>query len=129
MNVPERGLTAEINVTPLIDVLLVLLVVYLLVPLKRPVLDVNVPPDRSASGQDLPQIVLELRADRSYAVNGTTIRKEDLKRRLTAIYAARPLKLLFIKAGPGWRYGEVMAAADIALGAGVQVIGYVPRRP
>jgi biopolymer transport protein ExbD len=122
----ERGLAAEINVTPMIDVLLVLLVIFMLVPRKRAVFDVNVPPDRGVRGTSLPQVVLELRADRSYAINGTTIEKEGLKQRLAQIYAARPLKLLFIRAGPGWRYGEVIDAADIARGAGVEVIGYAP---
>ena len=122
----ERGLAAEINVTPMIDVLLVLLVIFMLVPRKRSVFDVNIPPERSQSGTPQPQIVLELRADRSYAINGTTVDKEELKQRLAQIYAARPVKLLFIRTGPGWRYGEVIEAADIARGAGVQVIGYAP---
>ena len=122
----ERGLAAEINVTPMIDVLLVLLVIFMLVPRKRGVFDVNIPPDRGVSGTHLPQIVLELRADRSYAINGATIDKEELKQRLAEIYAERPLKLLFVRTEPGWRYGEVIEAADIGRGAGVQVIGYVP---
>ena len=126
MKESERGLAADINVTPMIDVLLVLLVIFMMVPRARPVLDLNVPPDRSPSGNPLPQIVLELRADRSYAINGTPIAKQDLGRRLKAIYAARPFKLLFIRTAPGWRYGEVIEAADTARGAGVEVIGYVP---
>jgi len=70
--------------------------------------------------------VLELRADRSYAINGFRTVKEEMGRRLARIFAARPQKVLFIRAEPGWRYGEVIEAADIARGAGVQVIGYVP---
>jgi len=122
----ERGLAAEINLTPMIDVLLVLLVIFMLVPRKRAVFDVNIPADRGIRGASLPQIVLELRADRSYAINGTTIEKNGLKQGLAQIYAARPLKLVFIRVGQGWRYGEVIEAADIARGAGVQVIGYMP---
>ncbi len=126
MKEPEHGLAAEINVTPMIDVLLVLLVIFMLIPRTRALVPVNVPPGRSPSGRHLPQIVLELRADRSYAINGFRTVKEELGRRLAQIFAARPQKVLFIRAEPGWRYGEVIEAADIARGAGVQVIGYVP---
>jgi len=134
MQAPEPGLTAEINVTPMIDVLLVLLVIFMLAPRTRTLVPVNVPPQRGPSGRGVPQIVLELRVDRSYAINGATTVKEELGRKLAQIYAGRPQKILFIRAEPGWRYGEVIEAADIARGAGVQVIGYVPhsdsaRRP
>ncbi|SRR6266550_2925337 len=127
MKEPDSGLTAEINVTPMIDVLLVLLVIFMLVPRNRALVPVNVPPERRPSGKQLPQIVLELRADRSYAINGSRTVKEDLGRRLAQIYAGRPQKVLLIRTEPGWRYGDVIEAADIARGAGVQVIGYVPR--
>ena len=122
----ERGLTSDINVTPMIDVLLALLVIFMLLPQKRFLMPVNVPPEHAPSGKQLPHIVLELRADHSYVLNGAAIAKPELGPRLAQIYAARPQKLLFIRAMPGWRYGEVIDAADIARGSGVQVIGYVP---
>jgi len=122
----ERGLTADINVTPMIDVLLVLLVIFMLIPQKRTLFPVNIPPERGPSGKQPPQIVLELGADHSYAINGLRAAKEQLGQRLKQIYAGRPQKLLFIQTGPGWRYGEVIEAVDIARGAGVEVIGYVP---
>ena len=122
----DRGLTAEINVTPMIDVLLVLLVIFMLIPQKRTLFPVNVPPERGPTRKQPPQIVLELGADRSYAINGLRTPKEELGQQLAQIYAGRPQKLLFIRATPGWRYGEVIEAVDIARGAGVQVIGYLP---
>ena len=122
----ERGLTADINVTPMIDVLLVLLVIFMLIPQKRTLFPVNVPPERAPSGRQPPQIVLDLGADRSYAINGLRTAKEHLGQQLARIFERRPQKLLFIRTGPGWRYGEVIEAADIARGAGVQIIGYVP---
>jgi len=122
----ELGLTSDINVTPMIDVMLVLLVIFMLLPQKRFLVPVNVPAERGPSGQPLPQIVLQLRADHSYVLNGAEVAKPELGPRLAQIYAARPQKLLFIRAAPGWRYGEVIEAADIARGAGVEVIGYAP---
>src|ERR1041385_5842170 len=53
MKESERGLAADINVTPMIDVLLVLLVIFMMVPRYLPVLDLNVPPDRSPSGNQI----------------------------------------------------------------------------
>jgi biopolymer transport protein ExbD len=126
MKAPEGGLVADINVTPMIDVLLVLLVIFMLMPQKRALFPVNVPPDRAPSGTQSPQIVLELGTDRSYAINGVKTAKEELGQHLAQIYAGRPQKVLFIRTGRGWRYGDVIEAVDIARGAGVQVIGYVP---
>lgn len=122
----ERGLAGEINVTPLIDVLLVLLVIFILMPHRNIFLPVNVPPEDRPSGRQLPQLVLQLAPDHSYALNGATIPKGELERRLSELYAGRPQKLLFIRVLGNWRYREVIEAADMARGAGVQVIAYVP---
>ena len=122
----ERGWTAEINVTPLIDVLLVLLVIFLLIPHRNIFVPVNVPPEHGSSGKQLPPLVLQLEPDHSFVLNGTPIPKAELERRLGEIYAKRPQKLLFLRVLGTWRYGEVIDVADMARGAGVQVIGYVP---
>jgi len=121
-----HGLTPDINVTPMIDVLLVLLVIFMLLPQKRFLVPVDLPPEHPATGPQPPQIVLALGPDRSYSINGMRVSAAELKRRLTDIYTTRPHKLLFIRTTPGWRYGEVIEVVDIARGAGVQVIGYVP---
>ena len=126
MKALDRGLAADINVTPMIDVLLVLLVIFMLIPQRRTLFPVTVPPEHLPSSKRLRQIVLELGADQSYALNGLKTTKEDLGRHLAQIYAGRPQKLLFIRTEPRWRYGDVIEAVDIARGAGVQVIGYVP---
>ena len=122
----ERGWAAEINVTPLIDVLLVLLVIFMLIPHRNTFVPVDVPPEHGSSGKQLPPLVLQLEPDHSFVLNGTPIPKAELERRLGEIYAERPQKLLFLRVLGTWRYGEVMEVADVARGAGVQVIGYVP---
>jgi len=122
----ERGWAAEINVTPLIDVLLVLLVIFMLIPRRNIFVPVDVPPEHGSSGKQLPSLVLQLEPDHSFVLNGTTIPKAELERRLGEIYAERPQKLLFLRVLGTWRYGEVIEVADVARGAGVQVIGYVP---
>src|SRR2546422_3055477 len=68
-----EGLSSDINVTPLIDVLLVLLIIFMITqPMSRKAFDVQVPPKQQQKTKEKPssQIVLELKADGSYAING-----------------------------------------------------------
>jgi biopolymer transport protein ExbD len=124
-----EGLSSDINVTPLIDVLLVLLIIFMITqPMSRKAFDVQVPPEQKSQQkhQQQAQIVLELKGDGSYAINGQPYVLDQLDQALHGIYDARPAKLLFIKAAPNRKYLDVMQAMDIAHGAGVQVIGFTP---
>jgi biopolymer transport protein ExbD len=124
-----EGLSSDINVTPLIDVLLVLLIIFMITqPMSRKAFDVQVPPEQKSQKkqQQQAQIVLELKGDGSYAINGQPYAVAQLDQALHGIYDARPAKLLFIKAAPNRKYLDVMQAMDIAHGAGVQVIGFTP---
>ena len=124
-----EGLSSEINVTPLIDVLLVLLIIFMITqPMSRKAFDVQVPPEQQTKQkpQQSSQIVLELKDDGSYAINGQPYGLNQLDQAFHQIYDPRPAKLLFIKAAPSRKYRDVMQAMDIAHGAGVQVIGFTP---
>ena len=124
-----EGLSADINVTPLIDVLLVLLIIFMITqPMSRKAFDVQVPPEQQTKQkpQQSSQIVLELKADGSFAINGQPYAVNQLDQAFHQIYDPRPAKLLFIKAAPNRKYLDVMQAMDIAHGAGVQVIGFTP---
>jgi biopolymer transport protein ExbD len=124
------GLSFDINVTPMIDVLLVLLIIFMITqPLSRRAFDVQVPTQdqpRQRQQQQSNQIVLELRGDGSYAINNNPVTLAGLDQALHQIYDARPAKLLFIKSAPNRKYAEVIEVMDIARGAGVQVIGFTP---
>jgi biopolymer transport protein TolR len=130
MAVGDQGaLTSEPNVIPMIDVMLVLLIIFMISqPLARQVLEIQVPPPTTAAPSSAPstQIVLELTAEGGYAINSQPVPKDQLDTQIHAIYDARPAKLLFIRSAPDRIYQEVIEAMDIARGAGVQVIGFVP---
>ena len=127
---PSGGVQSDINVTPMIDVLLVLLIIFMITqPLSRMAMDVQVPPPDTPQTNKTPpnQIVLELGDDGGYSINGQPVPKDQLDTQIHAIYDQRPAKLLFIKAGPNRIYQDVVEAMDVARGAGVQIIGFTPK--
>ena len=124
-------LTNEINVTPMIDVLLVLLIIFMMViPMSRKAIDLQLPdptPDNSNSGPPPSQIVLEVLPGNVYKVNTQPIAKNDLAKKLKEIYDQRPEKIIFVKGDEKVKYSDVIFAMDVARGAGVKVIGVPPK--
>jgi biopolymer transport protein ExbD len=126
---PEAGLTTEINVLPLIDVLLVLIIVFFLAAKILTWIPAQVPPPADAGTRpDGGQIVLELRADGSIAVNSQPIPMGQLEIQLRATFQDRPRRLLFMDVAPDRVYQDAITAMDIAREAGVETIAWVPRR-
>jgi biopolymer transport protein ExbD len=124
------GLTNEINVTPMIDVLLVLLIIFMvIVPAQRKAVDVQLPdptPSVQPANSTSTQIVLEVQPN-GYSINKEAVTKERLAARLKEIYDPRPEKIIFIKGDPKVTYQDVIQAMDAARGAGVKVIGFTPK--
>ena len=124
------NLSNDMNVTPMIDVLLVLLIIFMvIVPMSRKAIDLQLPdpnPPQTTATPPSDQIVLEVCTD-SYAINKQAVTKDALRTRLKEIYDPRPDKIIFVKGCDAVKYQEVIFAMDAARGAGVKVIGVPPR--
>jgi len=122
------GVKSDINVTPLVDVMLVLLIIMMIIaPLLQKGVDVRLPiaVNSASKPETQDQTVLGIKADKTTWINGVEVRKEELRARLDAILETKKEKLILLKADEDAPYSAVMDTMDMLRGAGIEDVGLI----
>ncbi len=126
-NNSNRAVMAEINVTPLVDVMLVLLVIFMVTaPMMQQGVQVNLPKaDTKAMTPAEESVVVSVDQSGKIFINSEEIAAGDLRTRLSGMFATRAKKEVFLKADAGVPYGEVVRTMADIKGAGIERLGMV----
>jgi biopolymer transport protein TolR len=118
---------SDINMTPMIDVLLVLLVIFIIVQMNlQRTFDIQLPIDDKSKPQQVTNDNIIMEIDRAAVkINTRVIPAASLEAFLRETYQSRPNKVIFVKAAPDVPYGDVINYIDTARAAGVTVVGAV----
>jgi len=124
----NTGVKSDINVTPLVDVMLVLLIIMMIIaPLLQKGVDVRLPIaiNSASKPETQDQTVLGIKADKTVWINGVEIRKEEMRQRLESILETKKEKLILIKADEDAPYSAIMDAMDTLRASGIEDVGLI----
>ena len=128
MGLPDGHNKAELNVTPLIDVLLVLLIIFLLIqpPRSHGLKAEAPPPDRNATAAPRDDIVITVLRDHTVRLNQEPVDVGDLEGRLHDLFKNAVHHVIFVRGGKDLDFEEVAHVIDIARGAGLEKVALMP---
>ena len=123
-----KGPKADINMTPMIDVLLVLIIIFMVItPLTPHGLEALVPqpppPNAKPNLSDQRTVVIVIEKDQSIKINQDPVQESNLQQRLEDIFKTRAERVVFVKGDPDLEFAPVARAIDIAHGAGIDKVG------
>jgi biopolymer transport protein ExbD len=122
-----HGMNSEINVTPFLDVLLVLIIIFLSSMMARKTMDAQLPvPCTAECAGDESAIVLEVLNGGAFLLNKQPVIGAQLESTLRSVYASRPDKVIQVAGHRDARYQDILSAMDVARSAGVRVISIPP---
>jgi biopolymer transport protein ExbD len=130
MGIGQRGPSAEINVTPMIDVLLVLIIIFMIISPRTTGLEAQIPLPSNSQAQDqkepdavVLQVLEEKGGESKVRINQESIAWADLEARLVKIYQTRAERVLFVTADDAADFEQVARAIDTAQRAGIARVG------
>lgn len=129
----RKGATPQMNITPLVDVVLVLLIIFMVVTpllaknfaLNLPKKEENVPPPPADAEQNL---VVTVRKDGSIFINQLKVEKGELSPKLNRLLAAKADKAIYFDAEDGTPYGQAVEAMDLSRGGGAKTVAILTDR-
>jgi biopolymer transport protein TolR len=123
--VGRRGIVSEMNVVPLIDILLVMLVIFMILPHRQRGLDAALPQQSNGNGPDVPAetIIVQVASDGSVRINQLAVQLDQLGARLQQAFAPRSDRVAFLQADRSLEFQAVAQVLDLMHTAGATPIG------
>ncbi|HUL34510.1 MAG TPA: biopolymer transporter ExbD [Candidatus Eisenbacteria bacterium] len=121
----KRGIVSEMNVVPLIDILLVLLVIFMIIPHRQKGLSAALPQQSGVTGSPVPPetIIVQIISDGSVRINQSAVRLDQLGERLQQIFALRSDRVAFLQADRSLEFQAVAQVLDLMQSAGATPVG------